>query len=113
MRRRVRGWWLAFFLVLAVGTTVAAAYYRFGRSTPTTEPAAPSPYREVVATPQQIEAYCAKCHAYPPADSFPRSAWKEEVEKAYKIAAQMQLRRPRPDLKGPPSMEQVIRFYQD
>jgi hypothetical protein len=111
MRRR--GWWLAFFLVLAVGTTVAAAYFRFGRSTPRTEPAAPTPYREVVATPQQIEEYCAKCHAYPPADSFPRSAWKEEVEKAYKIAAQMQIRRPRPDLKGPPPMEQVIRFYQD
>ena len=113
MRRRVRGWWLAFFLVLAVGTTVAAAYFHFGRSTPTTEPVAPSPYREVVATPLQIQEYCAKCHAYPPADSFPRSAWKEEVEKAYKVIAQTQLRRPRPDLKGPPPMEQVIRFYED
>jgi hypothetical protein len=36
---------------------------------------------------RQLQVVCSHCHAYPPADTFPRSAWKEEVEQAYRFAA--------------------------
>jgi hypothetical protein len=36
---------------------------------------------------QQIQLVCTHCHAFAPPDTFPRFAWKEEVEQAYKFAA--------------------------
>jgi hypothetical protein len=113
MRRRVRGWWLTFLAVLAAGATGAAAYFHFGRPAQSEAPSANSPLEPIVASPLQIQEYCAKCHPYPPADSFPRSAWKEEVEKAYKLAALSQLSAKHRDLGAPPPMEQVIQYYQD
>jgi hypothetical protein len=97
---------------LAVGTTVAAAYFHFGYRVQSEAPSAPVLPQESLASPPQIEEYCAKCHSFPPADSFPRSAWKEEVEKAYKLIAQSLLDKKRRDLKAPPPMEQVIRYYE-
>jgi hypothetical protein len=67
---------------------------------------------EPVASPQEIADYCSACHAYPPADSFPRAAWKEEVEKAYKLIAQSNQDGKRVGLKAPP-MEQVLRYYEE
>jgi hypothetical protein len=106
MRRRVCGWWLAFLAVLAAGTAAAATCFYFGRpvsneAPPTTSHSAPS-----VASPLQIEEYCSKCHAYPPPDTFPRSAWKEEVEKAYKIIAMSNV-----SAKAPP-LDQVLAHYE-
>jgi hypothetical protein len=112
MRRRVRGWWLAFIAVQAACTSAAAAYLYLGRPAEKQEPFAPSLASQSVASPLEIEEYCSKCHAYPPADTFPRSAWKEEVEKAYKLIAQSNLHMKRLDGKAP-SMEQVIDYYEE
>jgi hypothetical protein len=112
MRRHARAWWPTFLAVLAAGTTAAAAYVYFGRPADSREAPAPTHPEEAAATPAQIEDYCSKCHAYPPADSFPRSAWKEEVEKAYKLIAQSNLHGKRLEGKAPP-MEQVVRYYEE
>ena len=33
----------------------------------------------------QVHEFCGKCHAYPPPDTFPRSAWREEVEQGFRF----------------------------
>src|SRR5262249_3185462 len=53
----------------------------------------------------QVQYFCSSCHAYPPHDIFPRSAWKEEVERGYRFFSESQLNR------QPPPMDQVIRYY--
>src|SRR5207248_4160562 len=35
------------------------------------------------ATAEQVRQACTGCHAYPPPESFPRSAWRKEVKQAY------------------------------
>jgi hypothetical protein len=107
MRRRVWGWCLAFLAVLAVGTAAAAACFYFGRTVSNDAPPTTSRSEPSVASPLQIEEYCSKCHAYPPPDSFPRSAWKEEIEKAYKIIAMS-------NVSGkPPALDQVLKYYEE
>jgi hypothetical protein len=49
---------------------------------------------------------CAACHAYPPPDSFPRSAWPKEVLQGYEFAREL-----RPDLPRPPIAD-VVEYYQ-
>ncbi len=112
MTKPVRGCGLALLAVVVVCATVAV-YYHLGRSAPHEEPAAFSSPQPTVVTPLQIEAYCSKCHAYPPADSFPRLAWKEEVEKSYKLIAQSQLYLKQRAVPAPPPMEQVLRYYEE
>jgi hypothetical protein len=112
MNRHALGWWLTFLAVLAVGTMGAAAYYYFGRPAEIRESPAPPTPQQAVASPLEIEDYCSKCHAYPPADTFPRSAWKEEVEKAYKLIAESNLHMKRLNVQAPP-MEQVIKYYEE
>jgi hypothetical protein len=45
---------------------------------PVTRPAEPPE-----ATPEQVRQVCAACHAYPPPETFPRSAWRKEVKQGY------------------------------
>jgi hypothetical protein len=56
--------------------------------------------------PAKIHAFCGACHQYPPADSFPRSAWKEEVERGYNFARNANLRL------IPPPIKEVVRYYE-
>jgi len=100
------GWCLAFLAVLAVGTAAAAACFYFGRPFPNEAPPTTSLSELPVASPVQIEEFCSKCHAYPPPDTFPRSAWKEEVEKAYKIIAMSNVSA------RPPPLDQVLTYYE-
>jgi hypothetical protein len=104
---RVRGWWLASVVVLGAG--VATSCY-FGHPTPSEKPAASPP--EPAASAAEIGDYCSKCHAFPPADSFPRSAWKEEVEKAYQIIADARQQGKRLDGE-PPRIGDVVRYYEE
>ncbi len=69
-----RGWlWLTLF-VLAAGSAVAAAFHFLRSPPPTTDEA----HLE-----GQIRHFCGYCHAFPPPDSFPRWAWRHEVEQGY------------------------------
>jgi hypothetical protein len=103
-RRRVRGLWLV-SLALALGTTAAAAYFSWNRPVPGEDPLAfsppPRPYPLL-----QIQHFCTRCHAYPPADAFPRSVWKQEVEQAYQFFAESTL-----PIQAPP-IEPVIHYYE-
>src|SRR5437660_1744660 len=70
---------------------------------PSTVP--PAPAGDITT---QVHQFCGKCHAYPPPESFPRSAWREQVEQGYRFF------RDSPDLSMPvPPSEEVIKYYED
>ena len=50
---------------------------------------------------------CGACHAYPPADTFPRKYWRTEVERGFKF-----FETSGQALKAPP-IESVIRYYEE
>lgn len=57
---------------------------------------------------QQVHAFCGgACHAYPPADSFPRQHWRAEVERGFRFFDQSGL------AIAPPKLSHVIRYYED
>jgi hypothetical protein len=35
------------------------------------------------AAPEEVQRLCAACHAYPPPETLPRSAWRKEVKQGY------------------------------
>jgi hypothetical protein len=76
--------WLLVLLLVLVLACAAVGYSFIWR------PAAPAPVNDPVplsaqeASAAQVHAFCgAACHAYPPADTFPRWAWRGEVKQAY------------------------------
>ena len=76
-------------------------------------PAEPVPVAaETAALPSDIEAqvhsFCgAACHAYPPAESFPRHHWRAEVERGYRFFDKSGL------ALTPPKLGHVIRYYEE
>jgi hypothetical protein len=58
------------------------------------------------ATSEQVHALCGKCHAYPPADSFPKSAWRREVKGGYDFFRDSKLQL------DYPSLESVVQYYE-
>jgi hypothetical protein len=57
-----------------------------------------------------VHEFCGACHAYPPPDSFPRRAWKDEVERGYKFFTDAKLKAEM-TLQAPPIGE-VIAYYE-
>ncbi|MHB1422490.1 MAG: FG-GAP repeat domain-containing protein [Gemmataceae bacterium] len=96
---------------IAIICTMAAAIGCSASQDKPTSSSAPQPPPTV--SPQQIQTYCAHCHAYPPPDSFPRSAWKEEVEKAYKLIGLSQMDRRARRVPAPPPLEQVVQYFEE
>jgi hypothetical protein len=66
-----------------------------------------SPRGPAEAAPEQVHRLCSACHAYPPPETFPRSAWRLEVKQAYEF----QHKEPGRHLDFPP-IESVIRYYE-
>ena len=64
------------------------------------------PAAVVPATPEQVHALCGACHAYPPPETFARSAWRKEVKQGYDFLRDSTLTLPYP------SMESVVRYYE-
>lgn len=60
------------------------------------------------ATAEQVRSLCGACHAYPPPDTFPRSAWRKEVKQGYDFLRDSALAS-RP---GHPALESVVRYYE-
>ncbi len=56
---------------------------------------------------EHVHQFCSACHAYPPADIFPRTAWKEEVERGYVFFAQSGLALPAPPI------DAVVKYYEE
>jgi hypothetical protein len=69
-------------------------------------PAPAPPQGEPADISDKVHEFCGKCHAYPPADTFPRFAWKEEVERGYNFYGKSNLRL------TPPRIDDVIRYYE-
>jgi hypothetical protein len=114
-RQRLRGWWLVLVAVVVLGTSAAGASLYFRRPAATDVPLAvaapdPSSPRDAGRTYRssfQIQYFCSRCHNYPPPDTFPRSAWKQEVEQGYQFFADSGLK-----MQAPPR-ETVLGYYQD
>jgi hypothetical protein len=57
---------------------------------------------------RRVERFCGDCHAVPPADSFPKSAWQEQVD----LGFQLYFQSGRSDLELPTPFE-VTRFFEE
>jgi cytochrome c5 len=65
------------------------------------------PTEVVEATAEEVHQLCAACHAYPPPESFPKSAWRKEVQLGYDFLWDS-------SLSGKfPSLESVVRYYEN
>lgn len=54
----------------------------------------------------RVHQFCGACHAYPPPETFPRSAWKKEVERGYQFFRDSYLSL------QPPPIDAVIKYYE-
>ncbi len=97
-------WAAAGLALLAYGALV---YHHFQPAEADTPRPAPTPAAPEEASTEQVHQFCGTaCHAYPPADAFPRSAWRREVKQAYDFFR---------DSKLPadfPSQESVALYYE-
>jgi hypothetical protein len=74
---------------------------------PAADPAAENPPPEPQeASSRQVHQFCQACHAYPPPNTFPRSAWRREVQQAYGFFRESNLQI---DF---PSQESVALYYE-
>jgi len=55
----------------------------------------------------QVHEFCGKCHQYPPPETFPRSAWREQVEQGYRFFKESNL------AMAAPRLEDVVTYYED
>jgi hypothetical protein len=55
---------------------------------------------------ERVHNFCSACHAYPPADTFPRKHWAEEVQRAYRFFENSSL------AIQPPPQKRVIDYYE-
>src|SRR6516165_7875145 len=100
------------FVAVVVGgglTVVAAvaAYVYFVPASPTSPTIHPGNHLPGAAVQGRIRSFCSECHAYSPPESFPKSAWKEEVERAFQFFDQSGIKR------DVPAMAEVIRYFED
>jgi len=98
--------------IIAGIVVLAAATVGIGYAVFSPKPAADVPEPQLrpeppEATSEQVHQICAACHAYPPPETFPRSAWKKEVQQGYDFFHK--------DLTYRfeyPAMESVLRYYE-
>src|SRR5437016_4325756 len=59
------------------------------------------------ATAEQVRRICGACHATPPPDSFPRSAWRQQIKQGYDFFRDSDL------ALDHPSIESVAAYYEN
>jgi hypothetical protein len=100
-----RPWyWAAAVLVVLTGALLYCYFL-----SPTSAPRVPEspPVAPQEASAAQVRRFCGTaCHAYPPAETFPRSAWRREIKQAYDFFRDSKL-----DLDFP-SQESVALYYE-
>jgi hypothetical protein len=79
---------------------------RFGGDRSETVPPSANP-SATPQLPQRIQLFCGSCHENPPADTFPRFAWKNLVERMY-ISFNESGRPLRP-----PPIEEVVSYFEE
>ncbi len=62
---------------------------------------------DVAALRPRVDAFCGNCHDPPPAESFPKDAWRFEVERGFDFYTESF----RDDL-DPPPLEDVVAYYE-
>jgi hypothetical protein len=100
-----QGRWLAIVvLVLIVLAGGAAGYlYRQRESRPPSRVAVDPPKGDIEA---QVHHFCGGCHAYPPAETFPKQHWQHEVESGYRFYSNAGKQ-----LGQPPKIDDVLKYY--
>ncbi|HEX3150512.1 MAG TPA: FG-GAP-like repeat-containing protein [Gemmataceae bacterium] len=93
--------------VLIVGGVAVIIFVvsNHGEIQPTFEP--PHVETAAAATAEEVHRLCGACHAYPPPETFPRSAWRKEVKQGYDFFHK--------DLTyrfDYPPLESVVRYYE-
>src|SRR6516162_9762757 len=74
---------------------------------PPPETPPPPPTEEPAELRAEVYRFCGQsCHAYPPPGTFPKFAWKKEVERGYSFFSESNLSI------TPPPIDQVIRYYE-
>jgi cytochrome c5 len=106
--RRVRWPWLLAAVVVLTAAAGGTAYLLLAP-----RPAAAPPLPQLAAEPpeatsEEVHRLCGACHAYPPPDSFPRSAWRKEVRQGYDFFHDD----PSYQIAYPP-LEAVVRYYEN
>ncbi len=96
-------------VVLVAGTLSALVLSGCGRNGSDSTDLAPPPVSPVTTRdlPQRVHVFCGSCHEYPAPDTFPRSAWKDDIERMYMFFEQSG--RPL----QPPPIEATVKFYED
>jgi hypothetical protein len=105
-RQRSRGSWLISLIVLVLGTTAAGAYFYLRHPAISETSVESDQPKRSYGTQFQTQYFCSQCHAHPRPDILPKSAWRQEVEQAYKFFEGSKL-----TLQAPP-LEQVVEYYQ-
>jgi hypothetical protein len=77
------------------------------RRTPEEPPPSVPPVAAGEDVGDKVHTFCAACHTFPPPDTFPRRAWREEVERGYGFFEQSG--RPL----RPPLLEATIKYFQE
>jgi hypothetical protein len=70
-------------VVLSVAAVGGVAGYLALAGPPEKPPVVVLPPAAPEASADQVQHFCGACHAVPPPDSFPRSAWRKQVRQAY------------------------------
>src|SRR5438270_9347834 len=84
-----RVWWLiAAGGLLAIG---GGAIFLHGALTNPPAPLPTIPVKTLEASSEEVHQVCGACHAYPPADSFPRHLWRHEVKRGFDFLRQSRL----------------------
>jgi hypothetical protein len=94
---------MAGFTVVGLGV---AGYFKFA-ATPDETPLVSLPPAPSEASEEQVRVFCGACHATPPPDIFPRSAWRKQVKQGYDFFRDSNLPLDQP------SIESVARYYEN
>lgn len=104
--RRGQAPWLLIIALLALFTCAAATLFFLKRAQRPLPPDVPvvQPKESIE---QQVHHFCGGCHLYPPADTFRKKDWKDEVERGYVFfnSAGKNLR--------PPPIDDVVKYYEE
>jgi hypothetical protein len=108
MRRRPRGRWRSIGVVLGLTASITCILAGCGRNGGDADTLPPSvALTPTPNLPQRIQLFCGACHENPPADTFPRSAWKDLIERMY-MASNESGRSLQP-----PPIEEVVRYFEE
>jgi hypothetical protein len=95
-------------LLVLLGVAGGVYWYIGFHAADSTTPVFVPPPAATEASFEQVQQFCGTaCHAYPPPSSFPRSAWRKEVEQGFYFANRF-----KPELRGP-SFEGVLAHYEN